>query len=776
MARKKSRPSRPAPRTETAVVTAPASTAVTATPPTPIAADRPPDKAPAERFWLEVAISGFAGSRWAHWLGSLQLAVVLLSVFAVVLAVGTIVESDYSAKVAQVMIYQSWWFSVLLFLLGINIFFAAAKKARFRGEEDVGREINGTGYFATLEYWWPWIVVADIFVFLLLPRLPWGAVAVILVVSGAVMSLALWGVQRHWPVETWWPWKKHQTGFLITHVGLLTMVAGGILNVFGGTDAQMVVVDSPQPHIQDRFGPQVNHTCFDVDNAIIRVRLPSGKEETFRFEPGSISWGPGKTTAHVDTLLTVLDWLAHPLPRSWSAELQDGARLTVLGYYPQARAEKFRPAEGDDEVTFPAVKYRLTSPRAGALPEEWVAHDRTNQTSSAGAGMVEMLGAELASEQLKEFLDKPPSDEQLGKRGQLIVWYGGKRLPLALDQLLDDKGGPRGEAVALGDSGWKLRVTKYLPNMRQNNDPTPSDPVLRLELTGPKGERVEYGVVARDAGRKLFLDGKPDALQSLGNFQVWYHLPDWRLGAEQLRAVLHFVTDKNGKLYFRSFNTRDQKFQFEKSGELEKGTQQPIWQGMDWRLQVTDFLPRAAAGTRYIPEEVPPGVERLDLTAALRCKLTVGKDAKEFWLGKTEGGLTTVALGGKEYRVGYNPQTRDLGFEIKLLRAEQTNDRGTNSAATYTSWVQLTDEREGIRREDRMITMNEPLDHRGYKLYQSGYTLLGIDENGKPVSRSVFTVGRDPGLPLKYLGSTMLALGIVCMFYMKAYFFKPRRK
>jgi hypothetical protein len=52
--------------------------------------------------------------------------------------------------------------------------------------------------------------------------------------------------------------------------------------------------------------------------------------------------------------------------------------------------------------------------------------------------------------------------------------------------------------------------------------------------------------------------------------------------------------------------------------------------------------------------------------------------------------------------------------------------------------------------------------------------LVTMDENARPVSRSIFTVGRDPGLPLKYLGSTMLALGIVCMFYMRAYFFKPR--
>jgi hypothetical protein len=72
--------------------------------------------------------------------------------------------------------------------------------------------------------------------------------------------------------------------------------------------------------------------------------------------------------------------------------------------------------------------------------------------------------------------------------------------------------------------------------------------------------------------------------------------------------------------------------------------------------------------------------------------------------------------------------------------------------------------------------MNQPLDHRGFKVYQSNYMPLGWDDNDKPVSLSGFTIGRDPGLLLKYLGSSMLALGITCMFYMKAYFFKPRGK
>jgi hypothetical protein len=154
-------------------------------------APAPPEKGqPRERFWLEVAVV-----RMSRWLGSLQIAVVLLTLFAFVLAIGTMVESWHSTKIAQELVYRTYWFAGLLALLGVNIFFAAAKK---------------------------------------------------------------------------WPWKKHQTGFLITHVGLLTMVTGGILNSLGGTDAQMVLVDNSRPQDQV-YGLQVQPQVIDLDKSTIEV-------------------------------------------------------------------------------------------------------------------------------------------------------------------------------------------------------------------------------------------------------------------------------------------------------------------------------------------------------------------------------------------------------------------------------------------------------------------------------------------------------------------------
>ena len=136
-------------------------TAITATAPQP---QPQADKKGKERTMVEIWTI-----RISRTCGSLQAAVVLLILFALAVLLGTLMESWYSAKIAQELVYKAWWFVLLLGLLSVNIFFAAAKK---------------------------------------------------------------------------WPWKWHQTGFVVTHIGLLILLSGGILNGLSGVDALMQLLDT----------------------------------------------------------------------------------------------------------------------------------------------------------------------------------------------------------------------------------------------------------------------------------------------------------------------------------------------------------------------------------------------------------------------------------------------------------------------------------------------------------------------------------------------------
>ena len=59
--------------------------------------------------------------RVIHWLGSMQLALILLSTIAAACAIATIAESEFSTKIAQVYIYKAPWFIVWLIVLCINL-------------------------------------------------------------------------------------------------------------------------------------------------------------------------------------------------------------------------------------------------------------------------------------------------------------------------------------------------------------------------------------------------------------------------------------------------------------------------------------------------------------------------------------------------------------------------------------------------------------------------------------------------------------------------------
>jgi hypothetical protein len=575
--------------------------------------------------------------------------------------------------------------------------------------------------------------------------------------------LGLLGVNIFFAAVKKWPWKMHQTGFLITHVGLLTLVAGGLVNNLAGSGGLMILVDSDHPSARN-YGTHSSHWL--IDRGIQTIRVRHNQDEVFNepFEPGPLPWRPDEyLQPQIDPAAAVLGWLAHPLPRSWSRDLGGGARLEVLAYYPHAREERFGPARADDRLAFPAAKVQLASAAGGILPPQWVACYGADRLAYIGPGLMEMLGRDLRSAQMAEFRN-PPSPTRMGPQGELVLGLEGEALRFDVAAVAD-------HPTALGASGWSLRRVRVEP--ARGRAKTDSSAALSFELSGPAGRTIPCTVSMRQPGEIMLATEDQRRVRAPKGLWAWYNVPDVRYGDSSIRAVLQFAMGADGPLAFRSFSSAGTAgFHFEKSGTAESGApRQRIWEGMNWKFQVLDYLPRAAPGPYFIPENRRLGLED-DAAPALRCRLSTPRASEEFWVGKTDGGLTPVQVGGDRYQVGYNSYLHELDFSITLLRAEQTTDRGSAQPASQSSYILLTDRGRGIQAAPYAITMNQPLEYRGYKFYQGGYQPLGQDDHGRRISRAVFTVGNDPGLWLKYVGSTMLALGVACMFYMKAYFFK----
>jgi hypothetical protein len=630
------------------------------------------------------------------------MALVLLAAFAAVLGLGIFVESAYGARSAQQLVYQTWWFALLLGLLGTNIFFAAVKKR---------------------------------------------------------------------------PWKRQQTGFLITHVGLLTLVAGGLVSSLGGVHGVMTLIDTEDVRFR-RFGLPATNVILEPHKDVIRVRCPFVNQDEIlyrAFDPGPLPWtadefvDPHSRRAYATPLAMGLNWLAHPWPRYWAMDLGPGGRLEVLGYYPHAMGQPFAPAAASDGSAFPALAVVLASPATGTLPREWVGLHGTQRTFRIGPGLVEILGRDLRAEQLAEF-QNPPAALDAGKNGTLVLGLAGETFRRDVERLVGK--GPE----PLGKTGWSLNITQYLPNYRDPAIAIAADPGLALELSRPEG-KIGLALVARQAGAIYPIGKEPIPWQTLTGLWTWYHPPDHRYSDATLKGILQLVPGEDGTIHYRSFaGGKTGEFHFEKAGVTALGApRQPIWSGMGWKFQVADYLPRAAPGPHFIPVARPLGQDDGETMPVTKCRLTQGKYAKEFWLAKSDHDFTLVNIGGDEFLVGYHTSQVDLDFALRLIRAEQTTDNGSSLPASQTSFLLLTDPGQNIHGENRNVTLNQPLTHRGYKFYQATYKSLGMDSAGKPISRSVLIAQYDPGLWLKYAGSTMVALGIACMFYMKAYFFGPQR-
>ena len=214
-----------------------------------------------------------------------------------------------------------------------------------------------------------------------------------------------------------WPWKKHQTGFLITHLGLITLVASGLLSALAGSSGVLVMVDSAEPQFR-KFGLHATDFVIDRDRQALRVLQDGVEIIRDDFEPGPLPWHDSQA----NSLTRLLGWLAQPLPHDWSRDLPGGARLEVIDYYPHTQEQLFTPTARQGEEAFPAVEFQLGSPTTGLLAPQWVAYHDGRRTLSVGPGLVEFLGQGLRGEQIAEF-KKPAADS---KMGQLVLGLHGR--------------------------------------------------------------------------------------------------------------------------------------------------------------------------------------------------------------------------------------------------------------------------------------------------------------------------------------------------------------
>lgn len=206
-----------------------------------------------------------------------------------------------------------------------------------------------------------------------------------------------------------------------------------------------------------------------------------------------------------------------------------------------------------------------------------------------------------------------------------------------------------------------------------------------------------------------------------------------------------FITPMNDKNSLRyAIYNKDRKMK--KSGTIrESGMVETGWMGLKFRI--LRYLPHAKEKISFIPTQ--------SASPKAQSALKLIFKGQEYWLGVNS--VLRLYLEDRAYFISYGQRQLDLNFPLRLTAFRMGKYEGTERAASYESDVYLPD------LGTVTISMNEPLYHRGFTFYQSSYEK---DETGQPVI-SVLSVNRDPGRWVKYLGSLLIVLGSIVLFYFK---------
>ncbi len=213
---------------------------------------------------------------------------------------------------------------------------------------------------------------------------------------------------------------------------------------------------------------------------------------------------------------------------------------------------------------------------------------------------------------------------------------------------------------------------------------------------------------------------------------------------------LSFVATPAGRLLFAAADASGAL----RTGAVEAGQPVPTgWPAMG--VTVDRFLPRARLVRTVKPETPPAKEERWQPAVRLHLEGPRGKSEPEWVLW---GERVRVAYGDQPASLAYRSPEAALPFRVTLLKFDNEPYPGSRMASTFESTVRVEDPEKGTF--ETLISMNHPLHHRGYIFFQSSFV------EGRPMM-SIFSVARAPGLPLVYLGTTLIGVGIIWMFYVK---------
>jgi hypothetical protein len=554
-----------------------------------------------------------------------------------------------------------------------------------------------------------------------------------------------------------WPWRKHHLAFLITHLGIITLLIGSLIGRNWGTEGTITLFKG-EPAANRLLVDQHQLRVHDVDGIV------KGYPAEFLHHPPSPQ---------------------HPRDLG---RLASGARLQIVDYA-SAIEGKLNPKPLTDGGA-PALHFTISTAMMNQHLDSWLLADNPQHGNfSMGLANIELKHGsapdpspitstskskskseeEVELEESIFAFSKAPEEQigraakggsagakvrldppQNGNKGRIVILLDGKENSFDVAENL-------GRDVQMNGTPFTLKIDNYWPDFRiQDGKPSsvtdePKNPAVLVTIRG-KGVPVKSSETKNPhGGAEMQATGGPPAMPAPGG-ETPNHLTLFI--ADGGAITYELASRKNGKL----------------SGKIDMNKPLPTgW--ADWQLIVDKALPHAGQWMDFAPvraEKGPTSLAAADLPDGVRIRIQQSGATFEQWV--PSGWQIAVPTSPEETQIAYGWKTVPLPIGLKLLDFEVKRNEGSDSPAGFKSTLRV------VTADGQTATgscwMNNPFSYPGawwrtwtgltYKISQASW-------NPENLAQSTVQILRDPGWLLKWIGSLLVVVGVFMMFYLQPY-------
>ncbi|MCO5167654.1 MAG: cytochrome c biogenesis protein ResB [Planctomycetes bacterium] len=600
----------------------------------------------------------------------------------------------------------------------------------------------------------------------------------------------------------WFPWQLSQLPWLMTHLGLLVIILAGLLTSLR-TEGQLFVLEGTAERrmfLQDREvvieRPGGEAKAYDIRLTHLPATI-EGESLLARRDHiawiGAWVWGgfvvlgtlaalliagrePALLVFVVSAGLGLIMHTGTQRAAGFDWDLGDGARLQFDKYYPHHEKrgiiEEDPSGEGPPGVE---VDFDLTTP-VKRQTTRWL------PVEPGYSNVVDMHGEVVVAAQRfygREDLARALAGEE--SLGSIVVRAGDQEAAVSLDALVPEPDEAARAGAALGRwvevGGYRVHLARFfwkLIVVNEGGKQVPTDDAPgKLQNPAVQVDKIEHPGGRVETFERLYAFGNPDyrglTIHAAPTaVDVSYRLPVWHVPPG--KNVVCFVVGPRATdvALLRTGPDRPAPATVDEVLALPRLDGPVEVEGVDgltlrfkrhaWSIHQTQ---------RVVPIDTKTTRDGEKFPDAVFVRLKKGEHEAAEWLPFGLDGRNRVQLrvGDETWTLNYRAKQYSLPFDVflKKFKIEWAPGLENQRPLAFESEVTVKNEPSAsVPSFDYRIYMNHTLVHQGFTFYQSSY----IRQPGQP-DISIFQVQSDPGQYVFYLGSLVMSLGVLAIFYLK---------